>query len=211
MVDHNFVKEIGKLYLMLNKPKHYVCANSDSHEKTVFDLVYKYINKHQTNSHKNIYSKLLFTLPEQQIVGRLDKDTTGLVLLTNDGQWNHKITAPNNSCIKCYRVRLASPLNNDIIEQFSKGILLKGESKPCRPAKIDIIDETQARVFLCEGKYHQIKRMFAALGNHVIDLHRHSIGHIELDPDLNEGDIRFLTEEEINIPQTDYSLSDIEK
>jgi len=159
-------------YLMLNKPQGVVSATTDSMHPTVLDL----IPANVTAQHK------------LQIVGRLDIDTTGLVLLTTDGQWNHCITSPNRTCTKTYTVSLAAPLNIGNINQLESGILLNGESKITRPCKIELITNTEANITLVEGKYHQVKRMFAAIDNKVLALHRWRVGPIELPPQLPPGE-----------------------
>jgi len=167
-------------FFMLHKPAGYICANEDSEHPTVIDL----ISEPQKHS--------------LQIVGRLDKDTTGLVLLTDDGQWNHKITSPNKGCAKTYHVIVKHPLKTEVIEQFKAGILLNSETKKTRPAELTIIDDHHATLSIQEGKYHQVKRMFAAVGNRIVGLHRQAIGDISLDTDLKVGDYRPLNTTEIN-------------
>lgn len=168
-------------YLMLNKPAGYVCANSDSEHPVVLDLL-----------DEDGIDKL-------QIAGRLDIDTTGLVLITDDGEWNHRVTAPARFCQKTYCVTLSEPLTMDEADKLRAGILLSGESKLTRPAGISLIDNQADRIRLTisEGKYHQVKRMFAAIGNHVVALHRESIGNIKLDESLLPGQYRPLTPAEI--------------
>lgn len=166
-------------YLMLHKPQGYVCANHDSEHPTVLDLL---------------------DLPKKtklQIVGRLDVDTTGLVLLTDDGQWNHRVTAPRNHYLKTYEVKTVDPIPADAIDKFLTGLMLHGETKPTKPAQLRLTASHSAEIKLAEGKYHQVKRMFAALGNRVIALHRTSIGHIHLDSQLAPGEYRSLTLAEI--------------
>ncbi|MCW8994509.1 MAG: pseudouridine synthase, partial [Psychromonas sp.] len=130
--------------------------------------------------------------------GRLDADTTGLTLITDDGQWSHQITSPRRKCAKRYRVTLAQPLADNAVERFKEGIQLKSENQPCLPATLIRLSETEVLLTISEGKYHQVKRMFAALGNHVISLHREQIGKIELDKNLAAGEWRYLTEDEVN-------------
>ena len=170
-------------YLMLNKPAGVVCTNDNGEHPSVLDCL------------TDIATGNL------QIAGRLDKDTTGLVLITDDGQWNHKITAPSAAKDKVYLVTLAEPLTQTIAEQtiaqFAAGLQLKGESKLTRAATLELISEHQARVTLHEGRYHQVKRMFAACGNHVTGLHRESVAGIVLDPALAPGQFRALTAHEI--------------
>lgn len=168
-------------FFMLNKPQGVICATSDSHHKTVLDLLDE---------------------PKQsalQIVGRLDKDTTGLVLITDDGQWNHRVTSPNRQSFKHYIVTLSSALDESLIEQFRQGILLNNETKKTRPATLKLIDTHHAGLFIQEGKYHQVKRMFAACGNHVSALHRQAVGDIQLDNNLAVGAYRPLTQNEIDL------------
>jgi len=166
-------------YLMLNKPAGYVCATRDSDNPTVIDLLNE-IRKE-----------------DLQIVGRLDKDTTGLVLITDDGQWNHQITAPVSHCQKTYLVTLADPISEETIDVFNKGVLLDGEKKLTAPAELELINLHQAKLTISEGKYHQVKRMFAAVGNKVVALHREKIGNLLLDSKLESGQYRSLTPHEI--------------
>lgn len=178
--DGKLIEERKLRYLMLHKPAGYVSANSDSEHPTVLDLL---------------------DLPfkhELQIVGRLDVDTTGLILLTDDGQWNHKITSPKHLHSKSYLVTTADTIAATAKNIFAEGILLKGETKATLPAELIILDSHCARLSICEGKYHQVKRMFAAIGNHVVALHRERIGGIVLDADLLPGKFRALTTDEIS-------------
>ncbi len=169
----------GPKYLMLNKPQGTVCATEDSEHPTVIDLLE------------------LETIRDLHPAGRLDIDTTGLVLITNDGQWSHKVTSPKHRCDKVYLVTTAEPITENYPEQFANGIELHNEDKPTLPAVLEILSETSARVTLQEGRYHQVKRMFAALGNKVIGLHRDQVGEIALDEALAPGEFRFLTEQEV--------------
>ena len=166
----------GNRYIMLHKPAGYVCTREDTHHANIFSLV-----THSDDLHA---------------AGRLDADTTGLVLLTNDGQWSHRVTAPRRKCDKVYRVTLAQALSQDQTRQIEHGIMLNGEDKPTLPAQLEIISDTQVRITIHEGKYHQVKRMFAAVDNKVTALHRESIGHIKLDDNLKPGEWRELTNDE---------------
>ncbi len=166
-------------YFMLNKPQNYVCAARDRRHLTVLDLL------DEDN-------------PERlHIAGRLDIDTTGLVLLTDDGQWSHSVTSPQKQCWKQYWLRTAEPIAEDAISRFARGVFLKDDKARTLPAELCILDECEARLKICEGRYHQVKRMFAALGNAVVELHREAIGDIVLDEALEEGEYRALTEMEI--------------
>jgi 16S rRNA pseudouridine516 synthase len=166
-------------YFMLNKPQGVVCATRDHGQRTVLELLDE---------------------PRRgalHIAGRLDIDTTGLVLVTDDGQWSHRITAPASHCSKTYRVTLAEPLTSEQASGVARGLLLKGERKPTKPAVVDRLSTCELRLTITEGKYHQVKRMFAALGNHVVALHRLSIGGVSLDESLAPGGYRSLTPHEI--------------
>ena len=169
----------GPRYFMLNKPENVVSATKDSEHTTAIDLIHE-------------------PRPEQlQIAGRLDLDTTGLVLITDNGQWNHSITSPRSHCRKTYDVKVSEPLAPDMIKKFYEGIWLDGEKRQCLPADLKILDDQHALLTISEGKYHQVKRMFTALGNHVTQLHRLQIGDITLDPALASGSYRPLTQQEI--------------
>jgi 16S rRNA pseudouridine516 synthase len=166
-------------YYMLHKPSGYICANQDADHPTVMDLI-ELPNKHKL-----------------QIVGRLDIDTTGLVLLTDDGDWNHRITSPRHKCIKVYRLTTADPISVDAAALFLTGVQLQGEAKPTLPATLEQLDSHSARLSIQEGKYHQVKRMLAAIGNRVTSLHREAIGNISLDPTLAPGKYRALSLDEL--------------
>jgi 16S rRNA pseudouridine516 synthase len=171
---------LGPRYFMLNKPIGYVCSTDDPVNPTILYF---------------IDEPLAYKL---HAAGRLDIDTTGLVLLTDNGQWSHRITAPKHHCEKTYHVTLEEPIAEGVAEQFQKGVQLNGEKDLTKPAKLEIITPTEVKLTISEGKYHQVKRMFAAVGNHVSALHRERIGDITLDETLAEGEYRPLTEEEIN-------------
>lgn len=171
---------LGPRYFMLNKPIGYVCSTDDPVNPTILYF---------------IDEPLAYKL---HAAGRLDIDTTGLVLLTDNGQWSHRITAPKHHCEKTYHVTLEEPIAEGVAEQFQKGVQLNGEKDLTKPAKLEIITPTEVKLTISEGKYHQVKRMFAAVGNHVSALHRERIGDITLDETLTEGEYRPLTEEEIN-------------
>lgn len=168
-----------KRYFMMNKPTDVVCANNDASYPSVTTLL------DEPSAH------LLHA------AGRLDVDTTGLVLLTDDGQWSHKITSPKKQCSKVYIAELKVPLEESLIEIFKNGIMLKQEKVPTAPAELEILDSHTAKLTIFEGKYHQVKRMFAAVDNRVLNLTRVKIGELELDTTLNPGEYRALTVEEI--------------
>lgn len=166
-------------YFMLNKPQGCVC----SHDETDYPSVYQFFDYP--------LSTRLHT------AGRLDADTTGLVLLTDDGKWSHRITSPKHHCEKTYLVTLADPVEDFYAEQLQAGILLRGEKTPTLPAELEILDDYNVNLTIREGRYHQVKRMFAALGNKVVALHRWRVGDVILDENLDEGEFRPLTPAEI--------------
>lgn len=166
-------------YFMLHKPDGYLCATGESQYPTVLDLLDEP------------------RLDELQIAGRLDLDTTGLVLITDDGRWNHRLTSPRSHCPKTYRVDLAEPLDENAAKQLERGVWLHNDKQRCRPAELVIDSPRRVRLTIVEGRYHQVKRMFAAVGNRVTALHRERIGTIVLDPALEPGEYRALTEAEI--------------
>lgn len=170
------------LVIMLNKPDGYTCSMEDP-GSTIYDLL------PERFSHRN---------PGLNPVGRLDKDTTGLLLLTDDGKLLHKVIHPKSGCWKVYHAELDRPLEGHEGGLFSSGsLMLNGESKPLLPAKLEILGEKEALVTLHEGRYHQVRRMFAAAGNHVLRLRRISIGGLALPEELAEGDWRILTDDEM--------------
>lgn len=166
-------------YFMLHKPLGYVSATRDSEHPVVLDLL------DEPNKDK------------LQIAGRLDIDTTGLVLITDDGPWNHAVTSPRRDCAKIYHVVTADDIPESAVEKFARGIYLDGEKRRTKPATLERLYANEARLAIAEGKYHQVKRMFAAIGNRVEELHREAIGDITLDPDLEPGEYRPLTDSEI--------------
>lgn len=179
MFDGELLREPKPRYFMLNKPEGYVCAAKDRLNLTILELL------DEDN------------LDSLHAAGRLDIDTTGLVLISDDGQWSHRVTSPRSDCKKVYYVETAEPIDETAIEAFTLGVKLKGELRPTLPAELVIIHEQAARVTLSEGKYHQVKRMFAAVGNKVEFLHREKIGGIVLDEQLAAGEYRPLTDVEI--------------
>ena len=132
------------------------------------------------------------------IAGRLDLNTTGVVLLSNDGAWTRKISLPETKLAKTYEVTVAKPLNDEYVRVFREGIYFGYEGITTQPAQLEILTDFTAKLSLTEGKYHQVKRMFAALGNKVEALHRERIGEIEMDESLELGEYRYLTQEEVD-------------
>lgn len=178
-IDGSTIQLLKNRYFMMNKPLGVVSATKDHSNPTAIDLIYEHRND------------------QLQIAGRLDIDTTGLLLITDDGQWNHIVTSPRTDCKKIYLVELENPVGEDYQRKLEAGIALEGEKRRCLPATMEVIDEHHIRLTISEGKYHQVKRMMTSLGNEVVSLHRMQIGGIELDPELEPGDYRPLTDEEI--------------
>lgn len=164
-------------YLMLHKPADTVCSNIDEAYPSVFSALG------------------IENADELHVAGRLDADTTGLVLATDDGRWSFNIIRPNQNCPKVYRVRLRDVIANDAAERFQAGVLLQGEAEKTRPAALEILSPQDVRLTITEGRFHQVKRMFAAVGNRVLSLHREQIGGVVLD--VPDGAWRELHAEEI--------------
>ena len=170
----------ARLLIMLHKPAGYVCSHEDSGLR-VFDL---------------LPDRFRFRQPKLLSVGRLDKDTTGLLLLTDDGMLVHKLTHPRQHVPKLYEVGLAQPLKGHEAGKFAAGtLMLEGETTPLQPAQMEVVDATHARLTIHEGRYHQVKRMFLSVGNEVVTLHRATVGNVTLGP-LPEGKWRVIDGEE---------------
>ncbi len=180
VLDGNCLKDSKPVYMMLNKPRGVVSATKDLKHSTVLDLI--------QHSQKN----------ELHIAGRLDLNTTGLVLLTNDGAWSRKISLPETKLEKTYEVTLSKPLTDEYIAVFREGVYFGYENITTQPACLEILSEYTARLSLIEGKYHQVKRMFGFFQNEVLALHRVSVGHISLGG-LEVGHCRQLTSSEVAI------------
>ena len=159
------------VYLMLNKPKGYVSATEDKNDKTVLDLVpleYR---------HRNLFP-----------AGRLDKDTTGLMIITDDGEFAHNILSPKKHISKTYNVTIDIDMSNDMVLGFKEGVNLSdGE---CKSASLEITGKNTGIVILTEGRYHQIKRMFGCFGAKVVELERIKMGNFSLPSDLKMGEVR---------------------
>ncbi|MEE4361564.1 MAG: 16S rRNA pseudouridine(516) synthase [Pseudomonadales bacterium] len=166
-------------YLMLNKPAGVVSATRDARHRTLIDLL--------DAPWKD----------ELHIVGRLDLTSTGLVLLTNDGRWSRALSLPASKLPKRYRVTVERPLNGGQVEAFRRGLHFGFENLTTRPAELLILDEFEAEVTLVEGRYHQIRRMFAQVGNQVRDIHRFAVGPLRLEPGLASGASRELSTAEV--------------
>lgn len=181
-------------YVMLNKPSGVVSANEDPRNVTVID-----------SAHKSADGRF-FLRSDLGCVGRLDKDTEGLVLLTNDGQLTHRLLAPGKHVDKSYLVRTSRPVSEEMIRLIREGFPVPESEKGrdefvCQPADYEPKGECFGTITISEGKYHQIKRMFLALGNEVTYLKRISIGPLSLDEALEPGQCRMLTEQELELLQ----------
>ncbi len=171
-VDGERVEYKEHVYIMLNKPKGYVCSTKDGDSPTVLELV-----------PKELFREGIFP------AGRLDKDTEGFVLLTDDGELSHKMLSPKNHVDKKYYVELEDDINDGTDVLFENGVIIDGNEK-CMPARLIRIDGSSRSCYLVlhEGKFHQVKRMFASVGNKVVYLKRVSIGGLELDNKLPIGE-----------------------
>lgn len=149
--------------------------------------------------------------PAVSTIGRLDKDTSGLLLFTDDGALLHRVISPRNHVAKCYLATLDRPLRGDEAAMFASGaLLLEGENKPLLPAKLEPLSPTRAWLTVTEGRYHQVRRMFAAAGNHVTALHRDRVGGLELPSDFDPGGYRLLGPDEVaSIFRQEGSPSDL--
>jgi 16S rRNA pseudouridine516 synthase len=179
------IKYTKFIYLMMNKPDGVVSATEDNYDETVIDLL-------------NDEDKFYKPFP----VGRLDKDSEGLLLITNDGQLAHDLLSPKKHVDKTYYVEAEEEVTQDDITAFEEGVVLKEDNYKTLPAKLSIIKSGYPSICLVtirEGKFHQVKRMFNAVNNEVTYLKRLSMGQLKLDETLKAGQYRHLTEEEINI------------
>lgn len=186
VVDDEVVTYCNKpRYFVLHKPAGYV----SSHRHDGYISLFKLIDEDEDAE----------TL---HIAGRLDADTTGMVIITDDGAWSHRIMRPgrNNDeesdVAKVYEITLAREITPEMVSQLETGVELRGDDLLTRPAKVEVLGPKEIKLMITEGRYHQVKRMVAAVGNHVEKLHRAEIGHLTLDG-LKEGEYRPLTEEEI--------------
>ncbi len=167
------------IYLLLNKPKGVLSASEDKKRKTVVDLVPDCFKRNG-----------LFP------VGRLDRDTTGLLIITDDGDFAHRVLSPKSSIYKTYKVTLDGEINDQIIQKFSNGITL-ADGTLCRPAFLKALEKNVAEIKICEGKYHQIKRMFGTVELGVNELERTALGSLSLPKDLPYGECRELSKSQL--------------
>ena len=180
LVDDEPLDPAQGVLILLNKPVGYTCSTKDP-GRVVYDL---------------LPERFRYRNPVLSTVGRLDRDTSGLLMLTDDGQLLHRIISPKAELPKIYEVELAEDLRGDEAELFASGtLLLESEKTPLAPAVMEIIDAHHARLTLIEGRYHQVKRMFAATGNRVLSLHRSKTGNLDLSG-LEPGQWRIVPREE---------------
>lgn len=170
------------MVIIMHKPVDYICSHDEGEGRLVYDL---------------LPSRWRLRDPKLSTIGRLDKETSGLLLLTDDGTLLHRLTSPKHKVPKVYEAILDRPLRGDETEIFASGtLMLNGEKTPCLPAKLEVMDNTRVTLEITEGRYHQVRRMFAAVGNHVTTLHRSRIGNLTLG-DLKSGEYRLLTKDEL--------------
>ena len=163
--------------LMIHKPLGVVCSHKET-GRSVYDL---------------LPPRWRARMPALSTIGRLDKETSGLLLITDDGDLLHRIISPRAKVAKRYLATLDRPLNGTEAAIFASGdLMLEGEDKPLAPAVLEPLGETQARLTIAEGRYHQVRRMFAAVGNHVLQLHRDRVGGLTLPGDLEPGAYRVM-------------------
>lgn len=178
LVDHEPIDHPKGLLVMLHKPQGYVCSHSELEGPSVFDL---------------LPEQWMSRNPKPMSVGRLDRDTTGLLLITDLGSLVHTWTSPRHQVLKTYEVTVDRPLEQSLVSAFAQGdLVLPGENKPCLPAQLEIIDAQTASITISEGKFHQIKRMFGLSGYHVESLHRSQFGSLTLG-DLGAGQFKELS------------------
>lgn len=184
MVNGNRLVYQKYVYIMMNKPKDTVSATEDAIEKTVVDIL-----KEEDRIHK--------VFP----VGRLDKDTEGLMLLTNDGELAHRLITPKKDVVKKYYVEVSGELKEEHLSIVEAGVILEDGYK-CKPARLEILESSEnksrANIYITEGKFHQVKRMMKSIGATVTYLKRLSIGSLILDENLKLGEYRYLTDDELN-------------
>ena len=183
LIDGAPIDPLPGVVLLMNKPLGLTCSTKEA-GPLVYDLLPERWRRRD---------------PPLSTVGRLDKDTSGLLLLTDDGALLHRIISPKTHLPKRYRATLARPLRGDEAEAFAAGtLMLDGETKPLLPARLEVLGPTEAHLTILEGRYHQVRRMFAAVSNHVVALRREALGELGLPDDLGEGEFRVLSEAEIS-------------
>ncbi len=182
-IDGRPLDPVPGLVMMLNKPLGMTCSHKED-GALVYDVLPERWRRRD---------------PAISTIGRLDKETSGLLLLTDDGDLLHRVISPKRHVAKVYRATLARPLDGTEAGVFEAGgLVLEGEDKPLAPAVLEVLSPTEARLSVTEGRYHMVRRMFAAVGNHVEALHRERMGRLALPEDLAPGDWRLATQDEID-------------
>jgi 16S rRNA pseudouridine516 synthase len=183
LVEGEELDPLPGLHLVMHKPLGYTCSRTEGEGKLVYEL---------------LPDRWAMREPALSTIGRLDKETSGILLFTDDGALLHKIISPKHKVLKRYLATLARPLSGGEAALFGSGdLMLEGEKKPLLPAEIEVHSPTSATVTISEGRYHQVRRMFAAAGNEVTALHRLSMGAFSLPSDLEPGDFRLVTADEL--------------
>ena len=181
-IDGKPLDPVAGMVILLNKPLGLTCSHKEAGAK-VYDILPA--RWRQRN-------------PAISTIGRLDKQTSGLLLLTDDGDLLHRVISPKRHVKKTYRATLARPMDGTEARLFASGqLMLEGEAKPLAPAELEVICDTEALLTVTEGRYHQVRRMFAATGNHVETLHRHRLGGLLLPDGMSPGQWKLLGDEEI--------------
>jgi 16S rRNA pseudouridine516 synthase len=176
-VDGAAIDPLPNMVVMLHKPLGTTCSHKES-GPLIYDL---------------LPSRWKRRNPQLSSIGRLDKETSGLLLLTDDGALLHRVISPKQHVAKRYLVTLDRPLRGDETAVFASGtMMLESEEKPLLPVAMEVLSDTHARVTLHEGRYHQVRRMFAAMGNHVVALHRETVGGLSIPADMKAGDFCVL-------------------
>ncbi|MDY3006643.1 16S rRNA pseudouridine(516) synthase [Anaerococcus sp. AGMB00486] len=175
------VDYFDNIYIMMNKREGLICQSNELDGTVMQDLDDFYLNL------------------DISIVGRLDKDTTGLLLMSTDGKFVHKLISPNSNIWKKYEVETSKKIDPSLVEIFRNGVYIKEDDYTARSAKLEILDERKAYVYVTEGRFHLVKRLFSNNNNEVIKLRRLAIGDLELDSSLNPGQYRELSKEELNL------------
>lgn len=169
------------IYIMMNKREGLICQSNELDGTVMSDLDEFYLNL------------------DLAIAGRLDKDTTGLLLMSTDGKFIHKVISPNSNIWKKYEVETSKKIDPALVEVFKEGVYIKEDDYYAKSARLEIIEEKKAYVYVTEGKFHLVKRLFSNNDNEVVKLKRVAIGDLDLDKTLNQGQYRELTKEEIEL------------
>jgi 16S rRNA pseudouridine516 synthase len=181
-IDGEALDPLAGMVILLNKPLGMTCSHKED-GPLIYDILPKRWKRRD---------------PAISTIGRLDKQTSGLLLLTDDGDLLHRVISPKRHVKKTYRARLARPLDGTEGDLFASGdLMLEGEDKPLASAELDVVSETEALLTVTEGRYHQVRRMFAAAGNHVEELHRERLGGLSLPDGMAPGEWKLLNDAEI--------------